>query len=138
MTAPASRDLEPASSDGARAIQIGQSCSVQSDQDTCTVRTAQRRDLLALLRVYAQRDSDTPLPDAPSDLQVRVWERIMSTADLRVYLAELNDEPVGTATLLMMPNLTYSGPTAFIEAVVVAVDHRRKDLPAAVRAAQAK
>ena len=54
---------------------------------------------------------------------------MMRTDNLTVYLAETRGEPAGTATLLLMPHLTYDcAPTAFIEAVVVAVGHRRRGI----------
>ncbi len=53
--------------------------------------------------------------------------QMMQSGDLTVYPAEVNDRAVGTATMMTMPNLTYGcAPTAFIEAVVVAVSHRRQ------------
>jgi GNAT superfamily N-acetyltransferase len=58
---------------------------------------------------------------------------MMSTDDLTVYLCEVDGKPVGTATLLLMPNLTYDcAPTAFVEAVVVAVGHRRNGVATAM------
>ena len=58
---------------------------------------------------------------------------MMSTTDLRVYLAEIGDEPVGTATMMVMPNITYDcAPTAFIEAVVVVPAHRRRGIATSV------
>lgn len=51
------------------------------------------------------------------------------TDSLAVYLAEVDGEPVGTASLLLMPNLTYDcAPTAFIEAVVVSPAYRRQGI----------
>ncbi len=53
--------------------------------------------------------------------------------DLTVYLAEVDGEAVGTATQMLMLNVTYDcAPTAFIEAVVVAVEHRRKGIASAI------
>ena len=86
-----------------------------------------------MLRVYAQRDAGAHLPDAASDLERTTWMRMMATRDLTVYLAEVEGEPVGTATLLTMPNLTYAcAPTAFVEAVVVVAGHRRKGIGTAI------
>jgi len=52
---------------------------------------------------------------------------MMASGDLTVYLAERDCEPIGTATMMLMPNLTYScAPTAIIEAVVVLPSHRRR------------
>jgi GNAT superfamily N-acetyltransferase len=56
----------------------------------------------------------------------------MRTTDMTVYLAEMDGEPVGTATLMTMPNITYGcAPTAFIEAVVVVPDRRRMGIATA-------
>jgi GNAT superfamily N-acetyltransferase len=54
---------------------------------------------------------------------------MMATPDLTVYLAEVDGEAVGAATLLTMPNLGYDcAPTAFLEAVVVSIGHRRRGI----------
>lgn len=51
----------------------------------------------------------------------------MATPDLTVYLAETETEAVGTASMMLMPHVTYDcRPTAFIEAVVVKYAHRRR------------
>lgn len=57
----------------------------------------------------------------------------MRSVDLTVYLAEVDGQVVGTATMMTMPNLTYGcAPTAFVEAVVIAADHRRKGIATAI------
>lgn len=54
---------------------------------------------------------------------------MMATPDLTVYLAEIESEVVGTASLMLMPNVTYDcAPTAFVEAVVVVPSHRRQGI----------
>lgn len=59
--------------------------------------------------------------------------RMMRSEHLTVYLAEVNRQVVGTATLITVPNLTYDcAPTAFVEAVVVAEGHRRKGVATAI------
>jgi GNAT superfamily N-acetyltransferase len=56
---------------------------------------------------------------------------MMATPGLTVYLAERDRQPVGTASLLVMPHLTYDcRPTAFLEAVVVKYAHRRRGVAA--------
>lgn len=51
---------------------------------------------------------------------------MMDRSGLTVYLAEHRGKPIGTASLLLMPNLTYGcAPTAFVEGVVVLAGHRR-------------
>ena len=90
-------------------------------------------DLPAVLGVLSQNQAERPggfLPDArqePSDEQVAMWARIQRTPDVTVYLAESRSEAVGTACLSVLPNITYDcRPTAFIEAVVVTYEHRRR------------
>ena len=91
----------------------------------CVVRPAGRDDLLAVLAVHAQRDARREATLAASAVERATWERMMASRDLVVYLAELHGEPVGTATSMVMPNVTCGcAPTAFIEAVVV-VAHQR-------------
>ncbi|MBJ7596329.1 MAG: GNAT family N-acetyltransferase [Candidatus Dormibacteraeota bacterium] len=59
----------------------------------------------------------------------------MRTDDLTVYLAEISGETVGTATVITLPNLTYGcAPTAFVEAVGVSPDHRRRGVATALMA----
>ncbi|MGH9067423.1 MAG: GNAT family N-acetyltransferase [Acidimicrobiales bacterium] len=92
-----------------------------------TVRTASSDDLVAILRLLAERDAGGRRSGEPSDLERRTWTQILGTAGLTVYLAEIEREAVGTATVMTMPNLTNGcAPTAFVEAVVVAVSHRRR------------
>jgi GNAT superfamily N-acetyltransferase len=88
---------------------------------------------MALLAVYARRDADGRVPAGASKLEQQTWMRMTETPGLAVYLAEVDGDVVGTATLLMMPNLTYGcAPTAFIEAVVVQFDHRRRGVATAI------
>jgi GNAT superfamily N-acetyltransferase len=54
---------------------------------------------------------------------------MMTTADLSVYVAEVEDAVVGTATAMVMPNVTYRcAPTLVVEAVVVRPTHRRRGI----------
>ena len=53
----------------------------------------------------------------------------MMTPDLKVYIADLAQEIVGTTSLLVMPHVTYGcRPTAFIEPMVVTEGHRRRGI----------
>jgi len=112
---------------------LGQPVRVATAEGARTIRTAGSGDLLAVLHVYAQRDVGVRVPVSASELEHETWARMMCIDDLTVYLAESHGEPVGTATLLLMPNLTYDcAPTAFVEAVVVTVGHRRKGIASAM------
>jgi ribosomal protein S18 acetylase RimI-like enzyme len=98
---------------------------------TYRVRPASAADLPAVLTILTENQAGPPLPvpsaGRPSDRQKAAWERVLATADLTVYLAETGAEAAGTASMLLMPHLTYDcRPTAFIEAVVVRHAHRRR------------
>ena len=62
-----------------------------------------------------------------TDVQRSAWARALETPDLTVYVAERGGQVVGTTSLLLMPHVTYGcHPTAFIEPLVVAEEHRRR------------
>ncbi|HEX6419439.1 MAG TPA: GNAT family N-acetyltransferase [Acidimicrobiales bacterium] len=91
------------------------------------VRTADRDDLQAVLDVHARQGGRPAGP--PSRLERDTWDRMMAMAELSVYVAEVDDAVVGTATAMTMPNVTYDcAPTVFVEAVVVLPEHRRRGI----------
>jgi len=97
----------------------------------CVVRSAGPDDLRSVLAVHSGRGEGAEI--AASELEQQTWACMMRTDDLTVYLAEIDGDPVGTATVMMMPNLTYGcAPTAFIEAVVVIPNQRRKGIATAI------
>lgn len=99
----------------------------------CTVRTARADDLQAVLNIHAAHDADRGISISRSDRQPEAWRRMMATHDLTVYVAQMGTELVGTATMLLMPNVTYDGaPTVFLEAVVVAPRYRRRGVARAI------
>jgi hypothetical protein len=84
---------------------------------TYRVRPASAADLPAVLTILTENQAGPPLPvpsaGRPSDRQKAAWERVLATADLTVYLAETGAEAAGTASMLLMPHLTYDcRPTA--------------------------
>jgi GNAT superfamily N-acetyltransferase len=92
-----------------------------------TIRAAESADLEAVLRVLALGGSDGLTPKPASELEMKTWDQMMRSSELTVYLSEFNGEAIGTAALMTMPHVTYGcAPTAFIEAVVVIPDHRRR------------
>lgn len=101
---------------------------------SCTVRTAVSEDLLAVLQVLSRSDEGRrPWPSEPTEVERAMWDRMMSTDDVTVYVAEFERQLVGTATFLVLPNVTYDcQPTGFIEAMVVRSDHRRKGVAMAI------
>ncbi len=97
------------------------------------IRPATVNDLLAVLRVHAHRDSGGRAPDVATPVQSATWDLMMDREGLTLYLAESGGISVGTATLLVLPNLTYNcQPSAFVEAVVVDIEHRRLGIASAM------
>jgi GNAT superfamily N-acetyltransferase len=99
----------------------------------CAVRTARADDLQAVLDIHAAHDADGGISISRSDRQPEAWRRMMATHGLTVYVAQIGVELVGTATALVMPNVTYDcAPTVFLEAVVVAPRYRRQGIARAI------
>lgn len=97
------------------------------------IRKAVTADMLAVLRVHSHRDPGGQTPESATAIQEETWDLMMSREGLTVYLAEYDGVAVGTATVLLLPNLTYDcQPTAFVEAVVVDVRHRRRGTATAI------
>jgi GNAT superfamily N-acetyltransferase len=99
------------------------------------VRAARLADLASVLAVLSENGSGEspdwvdPTAPVPSASQIAMWERIEATPDVTVYVAEDDSGAVGTACLSVLPNITYDcRPSAFIEAVVVKYEHRRRGL----------
>ena len=82
------------------------------------VRVAQTSDLVALLRLYVQLSADngsTTVEDARTG-----FAAILADPRLHLLVADRDGRPVGTATLVIVPNLTHSGaPWAQLENMVV-------------------
>ncbi|HEY5272475.1 MAG TPA: GNAT family N-acetyltransferase [Acidimicrobiales bacterium] len=98
-----------------------------------SIRRAGARDLLATLQVLATEHPEREGPTTPSTLEQRTWTQMMRDGSPMVYLAEMAGLAIGTATLLVMPHVTYAcRPTAFIEAVVVTPAHRRRGVATAI------
>ncbi|WP_395055078.1 GNAT family N-acetyltransferase [Polaromonas sp.] len=84
-----------------------------------TVRPAMEADLPDILRLYAQPDIDDgdtlPLADAK-----RIWTRMASYPNYKLYVALQGTQVVGTFALLIMDNLGHLGaPSAVVEDVAV-------------------
>ena len=97
------------------------------------IRVASPPDFLGVLCVHGHRDPWGTSHEIATPLQHATWDQMMSREGLEVYLAETDGIAVGTATLVLLPNLTYDcQPSAFIEAVVVHVDYRRRGIATAM------
>ncbi|MES2954570.1 MAG: GNAT family N-acetyltransferase [Pseudomonadota bacterium] len=88
-------------------------------KDSLTLRPALESDLPAVLRLYAQPSIDDGkvlcLPDAR-----RIWERMASYPNYKLYVAVTGTQVVGTFALLIMDNLGHLGaPSAMVEDVAV-------------------
>jgi GNAT superfamily N-acetyltransferase len=83
------------------------------------LREALMTDLPDVLRLYAQPDLDDGKVLSASDAE-RIFERIASYPNYKVYVAVSNTSVVGTFALLVMDNLGHLGaPSAIIEDVAV-------------------
>ncbi len=84
-----------------------------------SIRTASERDLSAVLSVYEVLRG--PWPEPHPAMAKRIWSDLLNHPGTTVLLAELEGEIVGTATLHVLPNLTFTGsPYALVENVAVA------------------
>ena len=96
-----------------------------------TIRHATPADLAAVLHVHREHRGRDPVD--PTPVEHSTWARMMAASDLTVYLVESGRAALATATVMLMPNLTYGcAPTAFIEAVVVVPAHRRRGIATAM------
>lgn len=81
-------------------------------------REARRDDLDSVLHLYRQLHPDDPVLDDSSD--AKVFEQIIATDHLRLFVLERDGVIVATTYLNLIPNLTRSAsPYAVIENVVV-------------------
>ena len=96
-----------------------------AEVDACAVRRALAADLTAVIALHV--DEGNRLPGPLCERERLTWTRMMTSGDVTVYLAEVGAAVVGTATTMVMPNVTYDcAPTVFVEAVLVASGHRRR------------
>lgn len=89
------------------------------------IRETTEEDLPQILDLYKHlhpEDAAAAEPDAEA-----AWGEILANPGVVIFLAELEDEPVGSCTLVIVPNLTRGArPYAVIENVVIHAGHRRK------------
>lgn len=93
----------------------------------CVIRRCAGTDLDSIRLIHAAHAEEALA--AASPVETATWGRMMATGDLTVYIAESDGTPAGTATVMLMPNITRAcAPTAFIEAVVVVPSLRRRGI----------
>jgi GNAT superfamily N-acetyltransferase len=95
--------------------------------DSVLVRPATPDDLSEILRLYRQlTDDDTPVLLPDSGKASSVLDAMAAQSGRQMLVAEIGRQILGTADLLIVPNLTHGGaPWAVIENVVVDEKARR-------------
>lgn len=83
------------------------------------IQEARDEDLPAILPLYAQPDVDNGKVLSIEQAQ-KIFARIKSYPEYRIYVAKTEDRIVGTFALLIMDNLAHMGaPSGIVEDVVV-------------------
>jgi GNAT superfamily N-acetyltransferase len=102
------------------------------DPAPITVRKASAADIAAVLNLYAQPDLDDG--DVLTVEQgVALFERFARYPDYTLYVAEQDQEIVGSFALLVMDNLGHLGsPSGIVEDVVVAPARQSSGIGAAM------
>ena len=92
------------------------------------IREATDKDLPAVLSLCAQLDGKSE-PELSLEQAQRIFTRIKSYPDCRIYVAVANGEIVGTFTLLIMDLLAHGGaPSGIVEDVIVDAKWRGKGI----------
>ncbi len=92
------------------------------------IRTAEKKDLGKILELYHGLTED---PDDKITLETAQtkFEKLKTYPDYKLYVAELNNEIVGTFALLIMDNLAHRGePSSIVEDVVIRRDLQGKGI----------
>ncbi|KPK77391.1 MAG: acetyltransferase [candidate division Zixibacteria bacterium SM23_73] len=83
------------------------------------IREATDGDLPAILSLYAQPDVDNGKVLSIEQAQ-KIFARIRSYPEYRIYIAKTEDKIIGTFALLIMDNLAHMGaPSGIVEDMVV-------------------
>jgi N-acetylglutamate synthase-like GNAT family acetyltransferase len=87
---------------------------------TTPIREAQPADLPRLLELLAQLEEDRQPRGEATDAELRALDDVTSDARQRLFVIEHAGQIAGTATLIVVPNLTHDGrPYAIVENVVI-------------------
>lgn len=96
-----------------------------------TIRSAEPRDLEALLALYTQL-GDNPLPQRTAQLEA-LYAGMLDNPWQHLLLAEIDGRAVGTVMLLIVDNLTHAQrPFALVENVVTDAAHRGRGIATAL------
>lgn len=93
---------------------------------TVQIRNVHQDELEALLSLYQHlHPTDAPLPEGV--ILRRVWSELLGDPKVHCLVADVNEEIVASAVLVIIPNLTRGArPYGLIENVVTHAAHRRK------------
>ena len=90
------------------------------------IREAKKEDLLYVLELYKQPDMDNGKV-LPIEHAERIFDRISSYPNYRLFVALDDEKIIGTFALAIMDNLAHMGATSgLIEDVVVKTDYQGK------------
>ncbi len=89
------------------------------------IRLATKQDLPILNRFYADMDEKPLMSDAE---MTAIWNQIEQVPNHYIYLACLEDEEIGTFSLLFMPTMMHRGfhKSAILDSVTIATEYRGK------------
>jgi GNAT superfamily N-acetyltransferase len=92
------------------------------------VRQAQPEDLTALLALYRELTDGTPsAAPAADEISRGALERVLAQVGRHLLVAVREGQVIGTADLVIVPNITHRGtPWGVVENVVVALSARRR------------
>jgi len=104
--------------------------------DNLVIRPAVMEDLPEILDLY--RELDAAYEHSPDEDEVdyrELWREVMADTRQQVLVGEQDGEIVGTATLVLVPNLGHRGqPWAAVENVAVCSGHRGQGIGTALMA----
>lgn len=96
------------------------------------IRTIRADELPALMKLYEHlHAADEPLPDAVTVAQV--WDELCTDPKLHCLIAQMDERPVASCILAIIPNLTRGArPYGLIENVVTYAEYRRQGIGTAL------
>lgn len=97
------------------------------------LRLAQKEDLSEILQLYTHLSKEKNPVSTFDDSLFNLYDRILSTPNYYIIIAEIEGKIVSSCTVIVIENLTRNQkPYALVENVVTHKDYRRKGLGIAV------
>jgi GNAT superfamily N-acetyltransferase len=85
------------------------------------IREARESDLLAILSLHRELENPETVVTLSLEQARKIFERIGGYPNYKIFLAQIEEQIVGTFALLLMDNLAHNGsPSGVVEDVVVA------------------